>query len=382
MRIALIFPSCHRRGGVERIVWETASHLANSHHVYVVARDARELPANVTWLRVAVNKGLPWSAPIRFRAGAKRVVRTLKPDVSISYGAECPTGDVQVVNSVHRAWLERAGAVQLGKIALPGAVRFISPPNMVMLFMERLYFRRPSRLLVPCADQLVRDLERIYGLYIPNNRIAVIHNGFDPELFSLGHRIALREEARHFLGYSPGEIVLVMIANEWRRKGLKVLLDAMAFVRHLPIRLLLAGRTAPTSFAAQIESLGLDDSVRYVGTVDDVALYHAAADVFVLPTQYEAFALAIVEALASGLPVITTDVPGASDLITPGINGLLLSKPEDSRELAGLLQQAMDSADRTRWSENAAASVVGLEWKTLLSRFEAAVLDAMETTRS
>jgi len=253
---------------------------------------------------------------------------------------------------------------------------------MVMLFMERLYFRRPSRLLVPCADQLVRDLERIYGLYIPNNRIAVIHNGFDPELFSLGHRIALREEARHFLGYSPGEIVLVMIANEWRRKGLKVLLDAMAFVRHLPIRLLLAGRTAPTSFAAQIESLGLDDSVRYVGTVDDVALYHAAADVFVLPTQYEAFALAIVEALASGLPVITTDVPGASDLITPGINGLLLSKPEDSRELAGLLQQAMDSADRTRWSENAAASVVGLEWKTLLSRFEAAVLDAMETTRS
>ncbi len=191
--------------------------------------------------------------------------------------------------------------------------------------------------------------------------------------------MAIREQARASLGYSPGDVVLVMIANEWQRKGLKVLLDAIALVRESSIRLLLAGRLAPTSFARQIKSLRLNDHVLYVGGVDNVALYHAAADVFVLPTQYEAFALAIVEALASGLPVITTDVPGASDLIVPGVNGLLLDNPDDSRALAGLLEQATDSATRMRWSLNAPGSVIGLDWKSVMTIFEAAILAGFGT---
>jgi UDP-glucose:(heptosyl)LPS alpha-1,3-glucosyltransferase len=244
--------------------------------------------------------------------------------------------------------------------------------------MEWSYFRQDPMLLVPCASRVVFDLERLYRIRIPKDRITVVHNGFDPKTFSPEHRKAFREQARNRFEYSPDDIVLVMIANEWQRKGLKVLLDAMALVRPSPFRLLLVGRKAPTSFAVQIKSLRLGDRVRYVGAVDDVALYHSAADVFVLPTQYEAFALAIVEALASGLPVITTNVPGASDLITPGMNGLLLDNPEDCRALAGLLQQAMDVATRTRWSENAPLSVIGLDWKSLMTIFETAILDAME----
>jgi UDP-glucose:(heptosyl)LPS alpha-1,3-glucosyltransferase len=97
---------------------------------------------------------------------------------------------------------------------------------------------------------------------------------------------------------------------------------------------------------------------------------HAAADVFVLPTQYEAFALSIVEALASGLPVITTNIPGANDRVIDGYNGLLISDPRSSNDLARALQQALDPDVRRNWEHNAAKSVSDLSWNSLLDDAE------------
>jgi UDP-glucose:(heptosyl)LPS alpha-1,3-glucosyltransferase len=97
---------------------------------------------------------------------------------------------------------------------------------------------------------------------------------------------------------------------------------------------------------------------------------HAASDLFVLPTQYEAFALSIIEALASGLPVITTKVPGASDRVVDMHNGRLLDDPRSSNELADLLGQAMDSDVRTLWADNAAQSVADLSWSALFDKAE------------
>ncbi|MEI6871850.1 MAG: glycosyltransferase, partial [Verrucomicrobiota bacterium] len=97
--------------------------------------------------------------------------------------------------------------------------------------------------------------------------------------------------------------------------------------------------------------------------------YHAAADLFVLPTQYEAFSLAILEALGSGLPVVTTDVPGAKDAILPGVNGLLQAAPKDGRELAEILSSLDDDA-LAGLSAQASASVTQFQWPNVLARYE------------
>ena len=105
------------------------------------------------------------------------------------------------------------------------------------------------------------------------------------------------------------------------------------------------------------------------GSTNEIAHYHAAADAFVLPTQYEAFSLAILEALGSGLPVITSNVPGARDAIQPGKNGLLLQDPNDPEELAEALRQTTQSRLR-EMSEAAPDTVINYQWPRVLTRYE------------
>ena len=102
------------------------------------------------------------------------------------------------------------------------------------------------------------------------------------------------------LGYRDTDVVAIMVANEWQRKGLATLLRAMRRLEHRSLHLLLAGRSSPNALVNGLIGT-LKDQVRYVGSTRDVGALHAAADLFVMPTQYEAFSLAVVEALASGL---------------------------------------------------------------------------------
>lgn len=355
-------------------MWETARHLSTTCRVTVVASEATALPLGVSWLPVTEEHAPAVLSPYRFRRSARRALDSIEADVVVSYGSECPPGDLLVVGSVHRAWLACAGSVTVGRWVLPGWARAASPGNLVRLAMERSYFRSHPRALAPVSEQVAVDLARYYG--VPRGLSTVIHNGFDAEEFSLERRKALREEARGRLGLSPSDRALLMVANEWQRKGLGVLLDALALLHDPDIRLILVGRQPPTAFEEKIRSLNLEGALHYEGPTDDVGWYHAAADLFVLPTQYEAFALAVVEALASGLPVITTRVPGAGDLIQEGVNGLLLADPSDAAALSKLIANALADDRLSEWSRNAAVSVKGLDWSAIVGQLHS-VLQAL-----
>jgi glycosyltransferase involved in cell wall biosynthesis len=133
---------------------------------------------------------------------------------------------------------------------------------------------------------------------------------------------------------------------------------------------LLAGRAEPSDYVRKLRLAGLFDRFTYCGSRTDMGFVHAAADLFVLPTKYEAFCLAIVEALASGLPVITTAVPGAADVISDGYNGRVQRDPNDSGELASLLRESLDLQQRSAWAAAARPSVAHLTWDQLLAQAE------------
>src|SRR5262249_42207883 len=150
-----------------------------------------------------------------------------------------------------------------------------------------------------------------------------IPNGYDPETCNPGRRLELRAELRHSLGIADDTVVLLFVANELHRKGFGVLLEAVARLGDAPVMVDVVGRAPLDPYRARMSDLGLEERVHYRGTTSDIGLFHAAADLLVLPTQYEAFSLTVVEALASGLPVVTTTVPGAGDLVRHDENGLL-----------------------------------------------------------
>jgi glycosyltransferase involved in cell wall biosynthesis len=116
------------------------------------------------------------------------------------------------------------------------------------------------------------------------------------------------------------------------------------------------------AFQARASELGLNPVV-FVGFQKDVVPYFAAADAFVFPTRYEPFGMVITEAMAAALPVVTTASAGASEVITPGVDGLVLQDPDDADALALALDDLLaDPARRAAMGAAAREAAKRVDW--------------------
>jgi UDP-glucose:(heptosyl)LPS alpha-1,3-glucosyltransferase len=233
---------------------------------------------------------------------------------------------------------------------------------------EHHFARRDYRKIIATTPEVREDLNHYYG--VPAEDVVVIPNGFAPTEFNPERRRARRCEMRERLGLDGDQIALLFVANELERKGYGTILDAMRRLGRPDLRLLVVGRPDVNLVRQRAAEFGLSDQVIACGSTADVSAFHAAGDVFVLPTQYEAFCLAILEALGSGLPVVTTRVPGAHDAIIADENGLLIDDPRSGEQLAAALQRLCDGPTRARMTANAAESVREYQWPTVLRRYE------------
>ena len=212
-----------------------------------------------------------------------------------------------------RVWDFSGGS---GLACVPG-LRYSCPRHQILLGMEwQLLHSKPAAIQLSMSAEAVwrGSVHAYYG--VPRGLMTTIHNGSSPEDFSPERRQMMRMEARAEFGYGNGDVVALIAANELARKGFDVLVEAQARLGDQRLQVLLVGRK-PLSPAhkRRLVEFGVADSVRYAGSRigHGGRPMHAAADLFVFPTQYEAFASSIIEALASGLPVITTKARGAGD---------------------------------------------------------------------
>ena len=358
------------------MAWDLIAYLAPRRSVAFVGHRAPDgLPEEVHFLDASWSRLVPHPFdPLAFRRAARHRLSTIAPRSAVSLGAVSPATDVLWVQSVHRAWLQVAPSVPVAGIAVPAVLRYAMPRHLVLLAMERQYFRGSRPRAVICTSRReVEDLAEIYG--VDPALAAVLPNPFDPDVFNLGRRLSCRAEVRARMQVTDDEIALFFVANELHRKGLAQALSAMAVVNDDRLSLHIIGRTPPTAYAPTIERLHLNGRVRYHGSTDDVGWWFAGADLLVLPTQYEPFGLVIVEALASGVPVITTRLAGASEAVQHGKTGLIQSDPYDVSELASLIRTAIAS-DLEEWGREAAASVDAYRRDHVLARVEEILLPA------
>ena len=369
LRVALVFPGCHREGGVERVVRELARRVGLHHDVAFVGD--RFDPIGMDGVRFLPVEGRDRPAmpvPVSFRRRAARTLAAHRFDVVTGFGVECPPGDVAVVQSVHRAWLGRSGPVPTPWGSAPAVARYAMPRHLTLLGLERSYFSSP-RLAAVMATSAGTAEEVVTGYGVAPDRVAVMPNGFDHHEFNLAVRADQRADQRARMG-ADAQIVILFVANELHRKGFATLVEAVARVGDPRLRVDVVGRASTDGYAAHIHGLGLEDRVRWHGAQRDVAPWYAAADLCILPTQYEPFGNVIVESLATGTPVITTEVAGASSAVRPDVNGLLQHDPLDADELARLLRRALDDDRLATWSASATTDLHRFDWDVIAVQFE------------
>ena len=360
---------------MERIVLECANYLVlRGHDVNVFASTFEGKNCGYKRCAVPIRAWPPAFAGRSFFSAASRQIDLRDFDVLNTHGCICPFDGVQWIHSLHAAWIERCNITR-PRWSKRWIAQKINPLHRVLLQLERRHLAERRYRRLTATTSIVRDdLGRFYG--VPPEDVDIVPNGFNPEEFNPAHRKVARQRMREELGLSDDDIVLLFVANELQRKGFPTLLGAVEKLADRRFKIIAAGRPPETEIKRLAAKYGLVSQVLAVGSLRAVADLHAAADLMVLPTQYEAFCLAILESLGSGLPVITTIVPGARDAIVDGTNGLLLNDPSDAGALADIIRGAIDGDFLAKASAAAPKTVCQFQWPTVLRRYEQVLADA------
>jgi UDP-glucose:(heptosyl)LPS alpha-1,3-glucosyltransferase len=183
--------------------------------------------------------------------------------------------------------------------------------------------------------------------------IKVVYNGVDVMKFNPERRRGLRSYSRATLGIAETSFAVLLIGNDWKKKGLQYLIEAAGILRNPNVRILVAGRDTVEPYQESIERLGIAEQVLFLPVRPDVEFYYAAADAYAGPSLDDSFAIPPLEAMACGLPVITTRFNGGCAIMHHGVDGLILEDPADSLTLSAWLQRL--STD-TEWRANMGAA--------------------------
>jgi UDP-glucose:(heptosyl)LPS alpha-1,3-glucosyltransferase len=232
-------------------------------------------------------------------------------------------------DGVHAAWLQRRACFEP---AWRSWLRGWSGKHREILALETALFRDGGAGRVIANSQLVAD-EIVNRFGFSRDHIDVIYNGLPAMAVKPEERSATRAE----LNLLDSDYVALFAGSGWERKGLRFAIEA---VQRTPgVTLLVAGR-------GKTRGLGSSERVRFLGPRRDMPRLLAAADVFILPTIYDPFSNASLEALAAGLPVITTAANGFAEIIAPGVEGEVVAQPDDVSALAAALEKWRDPARR------------------------------------
>jgi UDP-glucose:(heptosyl)LPS alpha-1,3-glucosyltransferase len=310
-------------GGVERATAGLVGALvARGHDVHVLSPGAHVPIPGVTLHPLRVPRLPATARALILPALSRRAVAAGRWDVVQSHERTLCQHVYRAGEGCHRAYLASGGsAVTRGLY------------HRVVLSLEARVFARTPRI-VAIARRGKREIESLYG--VSPARVRVIYNGVDLDRFHPDHARTHRAPARSEAGLGAADHVLLFAGGGYERKGLATAIEALP--RLDGARLVVIGRGDETRYRRLAERLGVGDRIRWLGLRSDLERWYAAADAFVLPTRYEPFGNVHLEALASGVPVVTTTAAGGAEVIEDGKNGAVVS-PDDPRALAAAVER-------------------------------------------
>lgn len=320
MKIALVRQRYLAHGGAERYMNAVAAELTRrGHEVHVFANRWEETTGGgVTFHRVPMVRATSFLRALTFALNARKMLAKFPCDVVFSFERTLRQDLYRAGDGCHREYL-----IQRLRHSSPlkRATIWLNPLHATMLWLERRTLApQNTRLIIANSRRRKDEIVRHYGF--PAERIVVLHNGVDVERF---RPAALPRTGNGF--------VLLFVGSGFRGKGLAYCVRALARLTE-NVRLRVVGKGKPAPYVRLAQKLGVAGRIEFAPPTPKIEAEYAGADVFVLPAVYEAFANVCVEAMACGLPVVTTRINGASEIIQPGINGAIVEEPSDDAALA------------------------------------------------
>lgn len=276
-----------------------------------------------------------WSGPlVRVRGNSPRAfadnvekARLLEPcDCLFSFERIWRCDVYRAGDGVHAAWLERRARFESRWRTM---ARRFHPNHRALLELEASLFDKAgtgARAVIANSRMVKREIEAHF--HYPGTRIHVVYNGVPP----FHPTPTARDDLRRKLDLAERDFVLLFAGSGWERKGLRFAIEALNLVDASNPILLVAGN-------GKRSGLPRSAGVRFLGPRGDIPQLLSAVDAFLLPTFYEPFSNACLEALAAGRPVITTRHNGFAEVIEDGVHGEIVEDPRDVKSIAQAIER-------------------------------------------
>ncbi len=325
-------------GGAERFVERTLRAL--SEHTLNLTLISRQWQAKEGYSFIPCTPfyvGRTWR-DWSFHRGACNTLRSLQADLVQSHERTTCCDVYRAGDGVHKVWLEQRQNISGYWERL--ATR-LDPYHRYTLLAERRLFQSAHLKAVICNSKMVKQ-EIITHFDTHPDKLHVIYNGIDMQHYNTGLREQHRTPIRQRHGIPKNACVFLFVGSGYQRKGLATTLKAFA---SLPsnAHLIVVGKDKQLKHYQNI----VTPRIHYIGSVDDVKPYYGCADAFILPTLYDPFANAVLEAMACGLPIITSNKCGAVDIIEQGENGFICDAL-DTKNITQAMQTLLEPEHRQR----------------------------------
>jgi len=367
-RIAFVRYKYTAFGGAERFTDMLVESMAGRGvEVHLYARKWKETPGNnVVFHRVGGPSRPALLGHAGFVFAVHRVLARGRFDLVHSNERILSADVYRAGDGVHAQWLELRRSRQN---VLRRLIVLLNPHHVFRLWLERRLLEHPALKAVIVNSTMVRE-EILARFRIDPSRVHTIYNGVDLERFHPGNRRSIGVELRRLRALDEDTPVVLTVGSGFERKGLEPLLRGMASAGG-NAELWVVGKGRSGRYADIARRLGIAHRVVFWGPREDTAPFYAGADIFALPALYDPFPTVILEAMASGLPVITTAQCGAAEIISNGREGFVLRSPDEVATMAERLRQLYSAPFRAAMSEKARAAAEAFPVERTMRELEA-----------
>ena len=359
-KIALALEKFSRHaGGAESYAVSLATFLVQSGwevHFFGEVWDGE--PEGAIFHKIIVPRYLPaWLKLIMFALYHKKAVKKQNFDVILGFGNTLYMNVYQSHGGVH--WLSAKRRVYSEKSEIKRAIKrliiLLSLKQWARAWIESAPFRLyPRPRIVAISQMIKKDMSSYFN--VKDADIKVVYNGVDTSRYNQDLRHSHKGRLRKQLGIREDEVVFLFVSYDLKKKGIEPLVEAVSRLKQMGntnFRVMVVGGLPYKAVSRQIKAFDIEDKILFTGPVRSIEAYYANSDVFVLPTYYDACSLVVIEAMASGLPSITTTSNGAAGIINDGKDGYIISHPPRSLDLAQKMELLLNDEKRHQMSREA-----------------------------